>query len=73
MRETQRHVVFGEKTWDEQWVPTYGYGKHAVLRDSSGRVPLGTIVWQSRTPLRPNIREGHYAFHVALKHIEEKL
>eukprot|EP00873_Tetraselmis_striata_P018274 jgi/Tetstr1/438538/TSEL_027090.t1 len=35
--------------------------------------PLGTGVWQSKAPLGSNIRKGHDAFPVALKHIEEKL
>eukprot|EP00873_Tetraselmis_striata_P009913 jgi/Tetstr1/430177/TSEL_020008.t1 len=35
--------------------------------------PLGTGVSQSKAPLRPNVRTGHDAFPVALKHIEEKL
>eukprot|EP00873_Tetraselmis_striata_P014678 jgi/Tetstr1/434942/TSEL_023938.t1 len=36
--------------------------------------PLGTGVWQqSKATLLPNIRKGHHAFSVALKHIEKKL
>eukprot|EP00873_Tetraselmis_striata_P039767 jgi/Tetstr1/460031/TSEL_005351.t1 len=31
--ETRRHVMFKHNTWDEQWVPTDEYDKHAVLRD----------------------------------------
>eukprot|EP00873_Tetraselmis_striata_P036954 jgi/Tetstr1/457218/TSEL_043866.t1 len=45
---------------------------HAAERIVVGS-PLGTGVWQSKTPLRPNIRKGHDAFPVTLKHIEEKL
>eukprot|EP00873_Tetraselmis_striata_P037304 jgi/Tetstr1/457568/TSEL_044136.t1 len=45
---------------------------HAAERMVIG-APLGIGVWQSKAPLRPNIRKGHNALSVALKHIEEKL
>eukprot|EP00873_Tetraselmis_striata_P012597 jgi/Tetstr1/432861/TSEL_022210.t1 len=115
--ETRRHVVFKHMTWDEQWVPTDEYGKHAIMRDRRAEVeqhdnhvfvgqvlyflemthtstsvpdltlavcrphaaermmigsPLGSGVWKSKALLRPNIRKGHDAFPVALKHIEDK-
>eukprot|EP00873_Tetraselmis_striata_P045890 jgi/Tetstr1/466154/TSEL_010715.t1 len=36
--ETRRHVVLKDKTWDEQWMPTDEYGKHATLRDRRAEV-----------------------------------
>eukprot|EP00873_Tetraselmis_striata_P021334 jgi/Tetstr1/441598/TSEL_029826.t1 len=80
--ETRRHVVFKHKTWDEQWVPIDEYGKQAILRDMPAEVEEhdnGVNVWkvlyflESKAPFRPNIRKGHDAFLVALKHTEEKL
>eukprot|EP00873_Tetraselmis_striata_P029287 jgi/Tetstr1/449551/TSEL_036638.t1 len=66
-------------TWDEQWAPNDEYGKHAMLRDRRAEVEqhdnyvyVGDMPYflESKAPLRPNIRKGHHAFHVALKHIE---
>eukprot|EP00873_Tetraselmis_striata_P018671 jgi/Tetstr1/438935/TSEL_002952.t1 len=48
-------------------------GLHAVARMVIAPAPLGTGVWQSKAPLRPNLRKGHDAFPVALKLLEEKL
>eukprot|EP00873_Tetraselmis_striata_P043061 jgi/Tetstr1/463325/TSEL_008249.t1 len=80
--ETRRHVVFKHKTWDEQWVPTDEYGKQAILRDKRAEVEqhdndvyVGEVLYflESKAPLRPNLRKGHDAFPIALKHTEEEL
>jgi len=80
--ETRRPVVLKLKTWDEQWVHTDEYGKQAILRDGRAEVEqhdndvyVGKVLYflESKAPLRPNIRKGHDAFPVTLKHIEEKL
>eukprot|EP00873_Tetraselmis_striata_P007078 jgi/Tetstr1/427342/TSEL_017509.t1 len=37
--ETRRPLVFKQKTWDEQWMPTDEYGnKQAILRDKRAEV-----------------------------------
>eukprot|EP00873_Tetraselmis_striata_P006705 jgi/Tetstr1/426969/TSEL_017182.t1 len=78
--ETRMPVVFKHKTWDEQWVPTDEYIKQAILRDRRAEVEHhdndvyvgeGLYFLESKAPLRPNLRKGHDAFPVALKHIEE--
>eukprot|EP00873_Tetraselmis_striata_P041713 jgi/Tetstr1/461977/TSEL_007050.t1 len=68
-------LYFLEVTYISPSVPDLTLGvcrMHAAERMVIGS-PLGTDVWQSKAPLRPNICKGHDAFHVALKHIEEKL
>eukprot|EP00873_Tetraselmis_striata_P016371 jgi/Tetstr1/436635/TSEL_025431.t1 len=76
--ETRRHVVFKHMTWDEQWVPTNEYGKHAILQymrteveQHDNHVYVGEVLYflevihtnhLSKAPLRPNICKGHDAF-----------